>query len=135
MQACWLAWVCFILIIIIIIIFVIFSFAGGGLIHGVNYSIVLFDDNDPTVELPTGTNIMGIGKPEVEQTVVVLPNKNNRIGLTFRINNASESGYSMFVEEGSGVSIDFQSIGNEITPGKSAAFIAVTTNNVFLRYE
>lgn len=135
MPACWLAWICFILIIIIIIIFLIFSFAGGGLIRGVNYAVIEFDDDDATVELPTGTNVMGISKPSVDQTVVVLPNRVNRIGLTFRITNASESGNSMFVEEGAGVSIDFQTIGNEITPGTSAAFIAVTNNNVFLRYE
>lgn len=135
MPACWLAWVCFILIIIFIIIFLIFAFAGGGLIRGVNYLVVQLPPSSASVQLQTGTNVMGIGKPTVDQTVVVLGNRLNREGLTFRITNASETDNIMTVEAGSGVTIDFQVLGNEIEPGQSAAFIAVTNNNVFLRYE
>ena len=131
----WLPWINFILIIIIIILIIIISFFGGGLIKGVNYSVQMLSASDTSVELKTGTNVMGIGAPTVDQTVVVLSNSNNREGLTFRITNSSINDKKMTVAEGNNVNIDFGPIENEIEPGKSAAFIAINNNNTFLRYE
>ena len=79
---------------------------------------------------------MGIGAPTVDQTVVILANNSNRKGLTFRITNASTTDNKMIVQpSASGVTIDFDPIGNEILAGTSAAFIAINDNNSFLRYE
>nr|QBK90164.1 MAG: hypothetical protein LCPAC102_00740 [Pithovirus LCPAC102] len=135
MGPSWLSWVNFILLIFIIIIIVLLSFFGGGLIKGVNYSITEFSPTAENVELKTGTNVMGIGAPTVDQTVLILPNSNNRKGLTFRISNVSTDGNDMIVQPANSVTIDTNPIGNIIEAGKSAAFIAINDNNSFLRYE
>ena len=135
MGASWLAWVDFILIIILIIILIFITFFGGGLIRGINYLIVDLSPSSTSVELRTGTNVMGISSPTVDQTVVVLANSANRKGLTFKITNSSTTANTMFVEGASNVSINFGPIGNEIDPGESAGFIAINDNNSFLRYE
>ena len=135
MTSDWLPWINFILIIILIIIIIILSFFGGGLIKGVNYSVQMLSASDTSVELKTGTNVMGIGDPKVDQTVVVLSNSNNREGLTFRITNSSKNNKKMTVAEGTNVNIDFGTIGDKINPGESAAFIEINNTNTFLRYE
>lgn len=131
----WLTWINFILIILIIIFLLIITFVGGGLVRGVNYEIVDLPPGDPNVELKTGSNVMGIGAPTVEQTVTVLANSANRKGVTFRITNSSTEEENMLVIGGAGVSIDNGPIGNVIEPGVSAGYIFINDNNAILRFE
>ncbi len=133
----WLPWVNLILIIIFIIIIIFVSFSGSGTTRGVNYQIQELSGSDASVQLATGTNVMGISNPTVQQTVVVLPNSSNKKGMTFAIANTSNSddNFDITVAPSSNASISFGGAGDMIIGGETAFFIALTDNNSFLRYQ
>lgn len=132
----WLPWVNLVLIIILIIIFIFMSFSGSSITRGVNYQILDLSGSDTSVQLATGTNVMGISNPTIQQTVVVLPNSTNKKGMTFAIANTSDSddNFKITVVGSSNVSISFKGAGDTIIGGETAFFIALNDNNSFLRY-